>query len=163
MKKQLISLLTVGSLLFSAWTALPVCAQETDNTVSIDIVHTNDMHGYAQYKADSRVGMEMLQSIIREENPDLILDAGDTFHGQVFATIEEGESIAELMDSIGYDAMTPGNHDWNYGKERLKETEKNGSRSWTSCTRHRFWRPMCSTAMVKRTSIRRSLLKRWTA
>ncbi len=124
MKKQLISLLTVGSLLFSAWTALPVCAQETDNTVSIDIVHTNDMHGYAQYQADSCVGMEMLQSIIREENPDLILDAGDTFHGQVFATIEEGESIAELMDSIGYDAMTPGNHDWNYGKERLKELDE---------------------------------------
>lgn len=124
MKKQLISLLTAGSLLFSAWTALPVCAQETDNTVSIDIVHTNDMHGYAQYQADSCVGMEMLQSIIREENPDLILDAGDTFHGQVFATIEEGESIAELMDSIGYDAMTPGNHDWNYGRERLKELDE---------------------------------------
>ena len=52
-----------------------------------------------------------------------MLDAGDTFHGQPFATMSEGKSIAELMDTFyanGYDATTPGNHDWSYGADKLR-------------------------------------------
>ena len=52
-----------------------------------------------------------------------MLDAGDTFHGQSFATMSEGKSIAELMDTFyadGYDATTPGNHDWSYGADKLR-------------------------------------------
>ena len=26
-----------------------------------------------------------------------------------------------MCKAVGYDIITPGNHDWNYGKERLKE------------------------------------------
>ena len=52
-----------------------------------------------------------------------MLDAGDTFHGQSFATMSEGKSIAGLMDTFyadGYDATTPGNHDWSYGADKLR-------------------------------------------
>ena len=52
---------------------------------------------------------------------DLVLDSGDMFHGQSIATLVQGESIAQLVKACGYDAMTAGNHDWNYGKDRLKE------------------------------------------
>lgn len=51
----------------------------------------------------------------------LMLDSGDIFHGQPIATLVQGESVAKLMKSCGYDAMTAGNHDWSYGKDRLKE------------------------------------------
>ena len=51
----------------------------------------------------------------------LVLDSGDLFHGQSIATLVKGESIAKLAGTCGYDAMTAGNHDWNYGKDRLKE------------------------------------------
>ncbi|NLO40942.1 MAG: hypothetical protein GX115_15915, partial [Ruminiclostridium sp.] len=51
------------------------------------------------------------------------LDAGDTFHGQTIATLNKGESIADIMNAIGYDAMTPGNHDFNYGYDGLVELD----------------------------------------
>lgn len=66
-------------------------------------------------------GFEKLATYIDSEDPDLVIDAGDLYHGQAFATMEQGESIARLAEAVGYDLMTPGNHDWNYGKDQLKE------------------------------------------
>ena len=99
-------------------------AQEQDTT--IQIVHTNDIHGYYTETKSGTLGFAVLKSIVDQEGADLVLDMGDTFHGQAFATIDEGSSIAELMKEVGYDAVTPGNHDWSYGAERLKELEKIG-------------------------------------
>ncbi|WP_040196748.1 bifunctional metallophosphatase/5'-nucleotidase [Candidatus Soleaferrea massiliensis] len=102
----------------------PALAQgvgEPENIVTIDIVHTNDIHGRSAYQQDAVVGFDKLKTYIDQQAPDFVLDAGDLFHGQAFATLERGQSIAELVAAVGYDAMTPGNHDWNYGKERLKE------------------------------------------
>lgn len=126
MKRKMISLLISGvigcSLLFCGATAL---AQDTidglSQTVTVTVVHTNDIHARSAYQKNATVGFDKLKTYIDRENPDVVLDAGDTFHGQAFATLEQGESIAELMKAIGYDAMTPGNHDWNYGKDRLKQ------------------------------------------
>lgn len=98
--------------------------QEQDTT--IQIVHTNDIHGYYTETDSGTLGFAVLKSIVDQEGTDLVLDMGDTFHGQAFATIDEGSSIAQLMKEVGYDAVTPGNHDWSYGAERLKELEKIG-------------------------------------
>lgn len=59
-----------------------------------------------------------------ELNPyTLVVDAGDTFHGQTIATLNKGESVARLMNEMGFNAMAPGNHDFNYGCEWLVELE----------------------------------------
>ena len=99
-------------------------APDPDSTApsgEITIMHTNDIHGF--YTWDARnlsIGFPVMQTVKNALDPDLVLDAGDTFHGQSFATMTEGASIAELMDALGYDATTPGNHDWSYGAERLR-------------------------------------------
>ncbi len=98
-------------------------ANAEEKKATIHIVHTNDMHGYYKSSGDS-IGFSALKQIIDDEGADLVLDAGDTFHGQSFATVEQGKSIAELMDEVGYDAMTPGNHDWSYGAQRVKELDE---------------------------------------
>ena len=93
-------------------------------TGKITVLHTNDIHGY--YTLDTRnraIGFPILQTIKESVDPDLVLDAGDTFHGQSFATVSEGEGIARLMDALGYDAATPGNHDWSYGSQRLAQID----------------------------------------
>jgi 5'-nucleotidase len=51
----------------------------------------------------------------------LIVDAGDTLHGQITANLTRGESMVEIMNATKYNVMTPGNHDFNFGVERLKE------------------------------------------
>ena len=93
-------------------------------------MHTNDIHGsykysYNESKGTGTVGFDGLAVLYSAQGnaPDLLLDAGDTFHGQSFATMSEGKSIAELMDTFyadGYDATTPGNHDWSYGADKLR-------------------------------------------
>lgn len=93
---------------------------------SVTVMHTNDIHGSYKYSYNaSTVGFDGLAVLYSAQSsaPDLLLDAGDTFHGQSFATMSEGKSIAELMDTFyadGYDATTPGNHDWSYGADKLR-------------------------------------------
>ena len=93
-------------------------------TANLHVMHINDIHGY--YKNDSynkAIGFSALKALKDQQKPDLLLDAGDTFHGQSFATVFKGESIAILMDEVGVDATTPGNHDWSYGDARLQEID----------------------------------------
>lgn len=122
MYKKILAI-TLAALLFLAGVS-PAFAQDgndnpPDGTIALTIVHTNDTHG--QYKnSASTVGFEKVKAIADKENADLILDAGDAFHGLPFATIEQGKSTAELLRAVGYDAVCPGNHDFNYGAAALK-------------------------------------------
>ncbi len=93
-------------------------------TSTIRILHTNDIHGYYTYKSGTNIGFAKMKSFADFIAADLILDAGDTYHGQAFATVEKGYSIAMLMKEAGYDAMTLGKLDWNYGSQALKELEE---------------------------------------
>ena len=94
-------------------------------TVNITIAHTNDTHARIEEGKYAGMGFAKLATKVAElkaANPNvLLLDAGDTFHGQTVATLVKGESIVTIMNSMGYDAMTAGNHDFNYGQERLVE------------------------------------------
>lgn len=122
MYKKILAI-TLAALLFLAGVN-PAFAQDgndnpPDGTIALTIVHTNDTHG--QYKNSANtVGFEKIKAIADKENADLILDAGDAFHGLPFATIEQGKSTAELLRAVGYDAVCPGNHDFNYGAAALK-------------------------------------------
>lgn len=93
----------------------------------ITILHTNDTHAHAVSNSPE-MGYAKLAGIIdkyRAENPNtLLLDAGDTVHGTTFATLVKGESITSVMNEMKYDAMSPGNHEFNYGTDRLIELSK---------------------------------------
>lgn len=123
MKKKLLLLFLSLSMLFSTF---PVGVAAGQQEATIQIVHTNDIHGYYTASQGRAIGFAALKSLIDDQGADLVLDVGDTFHGQAFATVERGMSIAKLMKAVGYDAMTPGNHDWSYGAQRLKELENAG-------------------------------------
>lgn len=125
--KRILSLFLSLALIFSIFLAPmgdKVYAEEA-KTVELTIVHTNDVHSRVEGAEEKYIGYAKLATKIKElkaENPNvLVLDAGDTTHGLPIATISKGESIINLMNEIGYDAMVPGNHDFNYGYERLLE------------------------------------------
>lgn len=100
-------------------------AAEPPDDVVITIAHTNDIHARNSFDEYTRtIGFPKMKTILNSIGADLVLDAGDLFHGQAFATVENGESIARLVNAVGYDAMTPGNHDWNYGQEQLLKLEQ---------------------------------------
>ncbi len=104
----------------------PVAASETETDIHVSIIHTNDIHGRVESDDYNQVlGLERVRTVVETKNSEsdgtLVLDAGDYYHGQSIATIDQGESVAALLSAVGYDAMTAGNHDWNYGQDRLKE------------------------------------------
>lgn len=95
-------------------------------TQKLTIVHVNDVHGRLKFdEGQKEIGYGRLKTIVdelKEDNPNvLLLNAGDTFHGVVDVNLTDGKAMVDLMNEVGFDAMVPGNHDFNYGYERLLE------------------------------------------
>ena len=99
---------------------------------SLTILYTNDMHSriepFDSGKFKGFGGMSQRASIINEikKNTDnlLILDAGDIFQGTPYYNIYKGEAEIAMMNKIGYDAATIGNHEFDYGLKELSNQIK---------------------------------------
>lgn len=93
------------------------------------VIHLNDVHGRAEEGKYDGMGYPKVASIINEyrkvlgKNNVLYLDAGDNTHGTTFATLDKGESMVTLSNTMELDAMALGNHDFNYGMEQLYKLE----------------------------------------
>ena len=95
-----------------------------DSEFDLFVVHTNDVHarivpadggmGYAKYATLLKAGRAITDNI-------LVLDAGDVTHGTNLANMFKGQTVGQILAMIGTDAVAPGNHDFNYGAENLKE------------------------------------------
>ncbi|WP_312700982.1 5'-nucleotidase C-terminal domain-containing protein [Sedimentibacter sp.] len=122
MKKKVLSLFLVTLLVLSSF-SLAFAAESTETT-RITIIHTNDTHARVM-GTDTEIGFARIATLIRETkevNPNtLVLDAGDTLHGMPIINISKGENALKVLAAAGYDYMTIGNHDFNYGQERLME------------------------------------------
>ena len=108
-------------------TLVPMVTEEPAEAVAITIFHTNDVHSRVEGNDTDQIGYAKLATIVRDaerHGPVLLLDVGDTLHGMAFSNLEKGLSVVKLLNMLGYDAMEPGNHDFNYGFDRLKELEK---------------------------------------
>src|SRR5512137_1113765 len=97
--------------------------------VTIRILHVNDFHGFAEpympFGSDKPYGgiawLAARADVLRKEKPTLFLAAGDMIQGNNWANFFRGESVIELMNAIGFDAMTVGNHEFDYGRETLEK------------------------------------------
>lgn len=117
--KKLVSVFTALSLVFSM--AFPVFAAEESKETSLVVVHTNDVHS----RVDGEAYVSSYVKGLKAEGKNvLLISAGDVIHGQPFATISRGKSVVDVMNAAGYDFMTAGNHEFNYGYLRLKELEQ---------------------------------------
>src|SRR4030042_603786 len=95
----------------------------------IRILYVNDFHGFAEpYKPlgsdELHGGIAYLAAKVdklRKEKPSLFLAAGDMIQGNNWANLFQGESVIELMNEMGFDAMVLGNHEFDFGQEVLKK------------------------------------------
>ena len=123
--QKFLAVLMALTLVFSSFGSLNAFAEETEQDTVIYILHTNDMHGRIETGSYDGMGFDRIAALVnqfRAENDNvLLLDAGDVSHGMPDATISEGKIVIDIMNAMGYDAMAPGNHDFNYGSDRLLE------------------------------------------
>lgn len=83
-----------------------------EKNYSLSIMHTNDTHAHLDKAAKRAAAIKN----IRAENPNaLLLDAGDVFSGTLYFNEFKGQADLKLMNLMGYDAMTFGNHEFDLG------------------------------------------------
>ncbi|WP_298839064.1 bifunctional UDP-sugar hydrolase/5'-nucleotidase [uncultured Roseobacter sp.] len=105
---------------------------------SLTILHTNDFHARfepiskydsgcsAEDDAEGKCfgGSARLVTAVAEararSNNSILVDGGDQFQGTLFYTYYKGALAAEMMNKLGYDAMTVGNHEFDDGPEVLR-------------------------------------------
>ena len=86
----------------------------------IVVLHTNDIHGQLLPR-NGLGGLAEIATIVRDNRPDLLLDAGDKFTGTLLNDEFEGLPIIEAMNRIGYHASAIGNHEFDYGIGPLRD------------------------------------------
>ncbi len=104
-------------------------AAEYFNPLKLTILHTNDVHsrlepfpmdgGRNQGLGGVASRAQLINKIRAEEQHVLLLDAGDIFQGTPYFNIYKGEPEIKAMTTMGYDACTIGNHDFDAGMENL--------------------------------------------
>jgi len=104
----------------------------------LTVLHTNDFHSRFEpiSKYDSGCSAEdnsagkcfggsarlvtAVEEARRRAGNNILVDGGDQFQGSLFYTYYKGKAAAEMMNRMGYDAMTVGNHEFDDGPEVLR-------------------------------------------
>ncbi len=109
----------------------------------LTILHTNDFHSRFEpiskydgpcsaednqegkcFGGSARLASAIEEARKRAEN-SILVDGGDQFQGTLFYTYYKGKFAAEMMNKLGYDAMTVGNHEFDDGPKVLREFVQN--------------------------------------
>ena len=108
-----------------------VCLPATARKRSVSLLHTSDTHScimplspsLTDTMAAGRGGFVRRAAMVereRAENPDMLLfDCGDFSQGSPYYNIYKGDVEVGLMNIMGYDAATIGNHEFDYGIENM--------------------------------------------
>lgn len=116
---------------FLAITLMLLIAITATAQKQLEILHTNDTHScilplnpnLADTAVAGRGGylrrLEMIKAE-RKRNPQLLLiDSGDFSQGSPYYTLFKGDVEVELMNRMGYDAITIGNHEFDFGLDNM--------------------------------------------
>lgn len=119
--KKLLSLLLVLCLVLSlSCTAFAVGAEKPLDGKTV-ILHSNDVHG----AIDLYAAMAALKADYEAQGAEVILaDAGDYSQGTVYVSVNKGADAVTMMNATGYDVVTLGNHEFDYGYAQLAENMK---------------------------------------
>jgi 5'-nucleotidase/UDP-sugar diphosphatase len=122
------------SALYGAGVALAACTpdlpdfseRQTDTLRNLTVIYTNDEHGWMERTEQYGGAAGMLHQWRRQagytrDGPFLVLSGGDMWTGPALSTWFKGESMVNVMNAMGYNAATIGNHDFDFGVEVLRQ------------------------------------------
>ena len=113
--KRILSFILTLSLLLACMCSFTVFAEKSDDIV---ILYENDVHcaaeGYSKLSA-------MKQELSQIHNHVGVVSVGDFVQGGSLGSFSRGEYMIELQNMVGYDAITLGNHEFDYKLPRLVE------------------------------------------
>ena len=123
------------SLLFLSFIGLYSCSNSKNPLENVtkqeertlNFYALNDFHGAFMYdESYHQTGLSKIGSFLssqKEKDPEntIILSSGDMFQGGAESNITRGKIVIDSMNEIGFDSMTIGNHEFDWGEETLIE------------------------------------------
>ncbi len=94
---------------------------------TISIVGTNDLHGHLRALPLLGGYLANLRRARERDGAVLLIDGGDMFQGTLESNLEEGASAVRAYEALGYDAVTIGNHEFDYGPVGPRATPREPS------------------------------------
>ena len=115
MKKRITAIVLCALLVICVFPTETFAAQNKEDIV---ILYENDVHcaveGYSKLAA-------MKKELLETYDHVGVVSGGDYIQGTSLGAISRGQYIIDLMNLVGYDAVTLGNHEFDYRMERLSE------------------------------------------
>lgn len=110
--------------IFAVLFVVSIVACQTADVRTITILHTNDIHARTLPDAEGIGGYSTIAAYVkntraRQDNV-LVLDAGDQITGSPVSLLWDGAPIYEMMNTLSYDAVVLGNHEFDHGWERIR-------------------------------------------
>jgi len=104
----------------------------TDTYKDISIIYTSDVHS----GLDDKLGYSSLYAYKEKlslTNNVTLIDSGDFLQGDYVSTISSGKYVIDIMNEVGYDIVTLGNHEFDYGMDILATRLSELNADVTSC------------------------------
>lgn len=128
----LMALVLALTLCASAFADTPVVEGQTimirtteqDFSGKTVILHSNDVHGALEGYAYMA---QLKKDMIARGADVIVVDAGDFSQGSPYVSLSKGHTAIEMMNAVGYDLITLGNHEFDFGCETLMANLKDGT------------------------------------
>ena len=127
--KKLLSVLLAVLMVFSLMSTALAVDTEDSMEGKIVILHSNDVHGgFAEPKEDSDeikglLGYARIAALrdeyVKQGAEVILADVGDFCQGTTYVSLSKGANAIEMMNAAGYDVITLGNHEFDFGYENL--------------------------------------------
>lgn len=110
-------------LILLSFIFITVSCSEPKSYIEIEIIGTTDIHGYALDPKEEAIGYASIANYVEylkeQGNNVILLDSGDYIQGAPIANFNKGLDVIQVMNAVGYDAATIGNHEFDFGDKNL--------------------------------------------
>ncbi|MGI5977461.1 MAG: bifunctional metallophosphatase/5'-nucleotidase [Candidatus Limivicinus sp.] len=119
MKRKFLALLLATLMIFTLCAGTAFADGAEAEGEELVVLYTNDVH----CAVDDNLGYQsvaLLKSALEAQGREVLLaDMGDAVQGGPIGTLSKGEYIIDIMNELGYDVATPGNHEFDYGMDQF--------------------------------------------
>ena len=123
----------LGLIVFMTMSSAVFAQEDAGQKGDLYILFTSDVHCGA---ADGfgYVGLQQIRDTLEAQgHTTLLVDDGDAIQGDAIGTLSKGEDIIDIMNSLHYDAVIPGDHEFDYGMDQFLSLTQKAEFPYVSC------------------------------
>ena len=122
--KKLLSVLLAVLMVFSLMSTALAAQADESLAGKVVILHSNDVHGAVEGYAKIAA---LRDEYVKQGAEVILADAGDFCQGTPYVSLSKGAKAVEMMNTAGYDIITLGNHEFDFGYDNLIEVMKDAN------------------------------------